>query len=147
VKNLLSGGPFYAGASTTGNKIVINFSNAEGLKARDGGELKGFIICGADRVWKPAKAKVFAGRPQVHVSHEEIKNPVAVRYAWAGWSPEANLVNKDGLPTGVFRSDKFDLSTKGVEDPFKENLPAAAPAPAPARKEEVRPAEPAKKAA
>ncbi|QIF05212.1 sialate O-acetylesterase [Roseimicrobium sp. ORNL1] len=150
VQNLLSGGPVYGGADVTGNKIVVHFSNADGLKARDGGEIKGFLICGADRVWKPAKAKVFAGRPQVHVSSEEVKNPVAVRYAWVGWIPEANLVNKDGLPTGVFRSDKFDLSTKDVVNPFVENVaPAPAPAPAavPAKKEEVRPAEPAKKAA
>lgn len=149
VKGLLSGGPVFAGADVTGSKMVVNFSNGDGLKARDGGELKGFLICGADRVWKPAKARVVAGRPQVQVFSEEVKSPIAVRYAWAGWIPEANLVNKDGLPASLFRSDKFDLSTKGKENPFTENSPPPAAAPAPAKKEEVRPALPAptKKAA
>lgn len=148
---ILSGGPVFAGGDTMGNKYVINFSNGAGLKSRDGGELKGFIICGADKVWKPAKAKVFAGRPQVHVWNDEIKSPAGVRYAWTSWCPEANLVNKDGLPASCFRTDKFDLSTKGVEDPFKEALPKPA-APAPAKMDEGKsPAKsdeaPAKKAA
>jgi len=159
-KELLSGGPIYAGgdavASNQGpGKFVINFSNGAGLKARDGGDLKGFIICGEDKVWKPAKARIVDGRPSVNVWSEEVKRPVAVRYAWASWCPEANLVNKEGLPTSCFRTDKFDLSTKGAEDPFKDAVaapaPPAAPA-APAKKEEVRPAlkpdgAPAKKAA
>ena len=153
-KELLSGGPVFAGGDKVANRFVINFSNGSGLKARDGGDLKGFIICGEDKVWKPATAKVVEGRPSLNVSSPEVKSPVAVRYAWASWCPEANLVNKDGLPASCFRTDKFDLSTKDVEDPFKEVVPdAAAPAaPAPAKKEEVRPAvkpeaAPAKKAA
>ena len=150
--DILSGGPVFAGGETEGGRIVVNFSNGSGLKSRDGGELKGFIICGQDKVWKPAKAKVFAGRPQVHVWSDEVPRPVAVRYAWASWCPEANLVNKDGLPAGCFRTDKFDLSTKGVEDPFKENLPKPAPAEPSGKKDEAKPAAkpaeaPAKKAA
>jgi sialate O-acetylesterase len=130
---------------------VINFSNGAGLRARDGGEIKGFIICGEDKVWKPAKATVSQGRPTLNVSSPEVKSPVAVRYAWASWCPEANLVNKDGLPTSCFRTDKFDLSTKGVEDPFKEALPAAAKPATEPKKEEIKPAvnpegAPAKKA-
>ena len=82
-----------------------------------------------------------------------MKSPVAVRYAWSSWCPEANLVNKDGLPASCFRTDKFDLSTKGMEDPFKDSQPKpAAPPSASEKKEEVKPAikpeaAPAKKAA
>lgn len=148
---ILSGGPVFAGGDQVANRFVINFSNGSGLKARDGGDLQGFIICGEDKVWKPAKAKVVEGRPSISVSSPEVKTPVAVRYAWASWCPEANLVNKDGLPASCFRTDKFDLSTKGVEDPFQESLPKP-PAPAPAPKEDVKPPAktdetPAKKAA
>lgn len=156
-KEMLSGGPVFAGGDKVANRFVINFSNGSGLKSRDGGDLKGFIICGEDKVWKPATAKIVEGRPSLNVSSPEVKSPVAVRYAWASWCPEANLVNKDGLPASCFRTDKFDLSTKGAEDPFKENLPAPAAPAAPAapgspKKEEVRPAvkpeaAPAKKAA
>ena len=139
VTDIVSGGPIYAGGTTEGDKFVINFSNGVGLKPRDGTELKGFIICGEDKVWKPAKAKVFAGRPQVHVWNPEIKKPLAVRYAWESWCPEANLVNKAGLPASLFRTDKFELSTKGVENPF---APAKAAVPVKA-KEEVKKAVPA----
>ncbi|WP_075089659.1 sialate O-acetylesterase [Verrucomicrobium spinosum] len=75
---------------------------------------------------------------QIHVSSEEVKNPVAVRYAWTAWCPEANLINKEGFPASLFRSDKWELSTEGVESPFaapKPAAPAAAPVPA------VKPAE------
>jgi sialate O-acetylesterase len=137
---MLSGGPIFAGGDKVAGRYVINFSNGVGLKARDGGEIKGFIICGEDKVWKPAKATVSPGRPTLNVSSPEVKNPVAVRYAWASWCPEANLVNKDGLPTSCFRTDKFDLSTKGVEDPFKEALPAAPKPAAEPKKEEIKPA-------
>lgn len=130
---LVSGGPIFGGGSTEGNKFVINFSNGVGLKAREGKTLQGFIIAGEDKVWKPAKATVVSGRPQVRVWNEEIKKPVAVRYAWASWSPEANLVNKEGLPTSVFRTDKWDLSTKGVLSPFDTPVTKAQPV-----KEEVR---------
>lgn len=141
--DILSGGPVFAGGDQVANKFVINFSNGVGMKARDGGDLKGFIICGEDKVWKPAKAKVSEARPSISVWSDEVKTPAAVRYAWASWCPEANLVNKDGLPASCFRTDKFDLSTKGVEDPFKESVPKpAAPAPAPGtdKKEEIKPA-------
>ncbi len=147
VKNLLHEGPLFESAAVSGGKVVVTFSSADGLKARDGGGLKGFLICGEDKVWKPAKATVVDGRPQVQVSSDEVAKPVAVRYAWLGWIPEANLVNKDGLPASVFRTDKFELSTAGRENPFTENLPwtapTSAPKAAPVKKEEVRPAQPA----
>ncbi|MEZ0390111.1 MAG: hypothetical protein ACAI34_23730, partial [Verrucomicrobium sp.] len=100
----------------------------------DGGELKGFIIAGQDKVWKPAKAEVMG--QQVHVSSEEVSNPVAVRYAWASWCPEANLVNKEGFPASLFRSDNWELSTHGVNRPFK--APALAPGTKPANKAPAR---------
>ncbi len=126
-KDIVPGGPIYGGGDTMGNKFMISFSNiGGGLKTRDGGELKGFIIAGADKVWKPAKARIIG--KQVQVWNEEIAKPAAVRYHWQSWNPEANLVNKEGLPASVFRTDKWDLSTKGQENPFAQ--PAAVPAPA-----------------
>jgi sialate O-acetylesterase len=144
-KDLVPGGPIYGGGDTMGNKYMISFSNiGGGLKTRDGGELKGFIIAGEDKVWKPAKAKIVG--KQVQVWNEEIAKPAAVRYFWQSWNPEANLVNKEGLPASVFRTDKWELSTKGQENPFAQPVAVKAPAkPAagPAKdagKVEVRPA-------
>jgi sialate O-acetylesterase len=44
----------------------------------------------------------------VIVSSAEVKAPVAVRYAWAANPEGSNLVNSDGLPTSVFRTDDWD---------------------------------------
>ncbi len=148
-KDIVPGGPIYGGGDTMGNKYMISFSNiGGGLKSRDGGDLKGFIIAGEDKAWKPAKAKVVG--KQVQVWNEEIAKPVAVRYYWQSWNPEANLVNKEGLPASIFRTDKWDLSTKGRENPFAKRVaaksstnPVIRPTEAPAndaKKEETRPA-------
>ncbi|HSJ02307.1 MAG TPA: sialate O-acetylesterase [Verrucomicrobium sp.] len=148
--NGISGGPLFGGASITGDKIVVNWSNiGGGLAARDGGELKGFIIAGEDKVWKTAKARIVG--KQIHVSNSEIKNPVAVRYAWTAWCPEANLINKEGFPASLFRSDKWELSTVGVESPFAlpkpaTPAPAVKPAAAPASAPATKPGEAAPKA-
>ena len=42
------------------------------------------------------------------VSSAEVKEPVAVRYAWAANPEGANLVNSEGLPASIFRTDDWD---------------------------------------
>ncbi len=76
------------------------------MKARDGGALKRFEIAGEDRVWHWADAKI-DGADSVIVSSVEVKQPVAVRYAWAANPAGANLVNSDGLPASIFRTDDW----------------------------------------
>ena len=44
----------------------------------------------------------------VIVSSTEVEAPVAVRYAWASNPAGANLVNSEGLPVSVFRSDDWN---------------------------------------
>ncbi len=85
------------------DSIEVRFSHAEGLKARDG-ELRGFEIAGADKQWKPARARVIGRR--VIVSSPEVEKPVAVRYSWAA-DPEGNLVNGAGLPASPFRTSTW----------------------------------------
>ena len=70
------------------------------------GELQGFMICGADRRWHWADARIEAGK--VVVGSRAVPQPVAVRYAWAD-HPIANLVNAAGLPAFPFRTDDFPL--------------------------------------
>lgn len=145
--NGISGGPIFGGGDVSGNKYQISWSNVGGgLKTRDGGEPTGFIIAGEDKVWKPAKAKIVG--KQVQVWSPDVAVPVAVRYAWSSWCPEANLINAEGLPASLFRTDKWELSTKGKENPF---APPVVKAPSVAPKPEAKPAEkaaePVKKAA
>ena len=99
-------GPLPAGHAVKGGEVVCSFTHADGGLIAKGGGLKGFVIAGADQKWLPANAKI-AG-DTVAVSHPDVKEPVAVRYAWAA-NPECNLFNGAGLPASPFRTDTFDL--------------------------------------
>jgi sialate O-acetylesterase len=91
--------------ATTGDRgatVRVWFDSVGGgLKARNGGALKGFEVAGEDKRFYPAEARVEGAT--VVASSPSVVQPVAVRYAW-GSNPDANLVNAEGLPAGVFRS-------------------------------------------
>ena len=109
-------GPLPAGHTVKGSEVVCTFKHADGGLVAQGGELKGFVIAGADQAWKPAVAKI-AGDTVV-VSNPEVKAPVAVRYAWAA-NPECNLFNGAGLPASPFRTDTFDFPIPAAATPKK----------------------------
>ena len=73
-------------------------------------DVEGFAICGADRKWVWAKARI--ERDAVVVWSDQVSRPVAVRYAWAD-NPTCNLYNGAGLPASPFRTDDFPATTKG----------------------------------
>jgi sialate O-acetylesterase len=107
-EKLVHSGPMYAGMKVNGDKITLNFKHTGGgLEAR-GGELKGFLIAGEDKVWREAKAEI-KGK-QIIVSSPEVAKPVAVRYAWTKY-PTVNLYNKEGLPAVPFRTDDWPMIT------------------------------------
>jgi sialate O-acetylesterase len=97
-------GPRFAGVANENGKLRIRLTHAAGLRAKGSG-LPGFEIAGADRKFTPARA-VIEGETVV-VYSDAIKNPVAVRYAWASY-PEATLYNASGLPASPFRSDDWE---------------------------------------
>jgi sialate O-acetylesterase len=103
-------GPIYKGSKVDGGKMRIEFDHAKGLKSRDGGPLKRFEIAGADQKWVWADAVV--NGDVVVVSSNEVPKPVAVRYAWASNPEGANLVNGEGLPASLFRTDDWKLKTE-----------------------------------
>jgi sialate O-acetylesterase len=80
------------------------------LRTVDVSDVKGFVLCGEDKKWVWANAKII-GKDQVEVSSETVANPVAVRYAWSD-NPVCNLFTTDGLPVTPFRSDDFEMLTK-----------------------------------
>ena len=85
-----------------GTNAVLRFTHlGGGLIAKDG-ELKGFAIAGADKVFHPAQAKIID--QTVVVNSFEVPQPIAVRYGWAN-VPEGNLFNQAGLPALPFRTD------------------------------------------
>ena len=106
-KDIVFSGPLYKSSEVRGSEIIISFDQAKGLKSRDGQPLKRFEIAGSDKVWHWADAKIDG--QTVIVSSPEVPAPKAVRYAWASNPEGANLVNAEGLPASVFRSDNWEI--------------------------------------
>ena len=104
-KNIVSSGPTLKCEKIKGNKIILKFNNiGSGLVAKDG-ELKEFAIAGSNQKFVWAKAVI--KKNKIIVSSEVVKNPVAVRYAWADNPDKANLYNKENLPASPFRTDNW----------------------------------------
>ena len=107
-QTLTYSGPLFQSSQTLDNAIRVTFDQSgSGLKSRDGGPLKRFEIAGPDKVWHWADAKIDSPN-SVLVSSPQVKQPAAVRYAWAANPEGANLVNSEGLPTSVFRTDTWN---------------------------------------
>jgi sialate O-acetylesterase len=97
-------GPAYSGIEVDGPAIRVHFRFAgEGLTA-SGRPLQSFEVAGADRVFHAATAAIDG--ETVVVRAAAVRQPVAVRYAWAD-APDANLFNGAGLPAAPFRSDSW----------------------------------------
>ena len=103
-EKVIDEGPMYQSNKVEGNKVVVNFKSGAALKSSDEKELTGFAIAGADKKFYWAKAEIKGN--SVIVSAKEVKNPVAVRYAWAN-NPICNLGNAAGLPAAPFRTDDW----------------------------------------
>jgi len=101
-------GPLYRSVRFEGSKAIVSFDHVgKGLEAR-GGPLKGFAVCGEDRRWGWAEARIVGD--EVEVWSPQVPRPVAVRYGWAD-CPVVNLWNRDGLPASPFRTHDFPLTT------------------------------------
>lgn len=96
-------GPTFKSMRVVDGKVRVGFDHADGLNAR-GEKPRGFVVAGADRVFKSAEAVIDGN--EVVVSSAEVPEPVAVRYGWAN-SPECNLYNAANLPMAPFRSDDW----------------------------------------
>jgi sialate O-acetylesterase len=104
-------GPVYKSQQITGNSVRLTFTGIEsGLKTKDGGAVKGFIVAGADQKFHWADAKIVGN--QVIVTSAGVANPVSVRYAWAN-NPVCNLVDGSGLPASPFKTDTWADTTLG----------------------------------
>jgi sialate O-acetylesterase len=96
--------PLYRQATREGAAIRVWFEHAaSGLRTRNGGPVTGFEIAGADGTYVPATAEIDGAT--VRVFSQSVEAPQAVRYAW-DYDPVANLVNGDGLPASLFRTDE-----------------------------------------
>jgi sialate O-acetylesterase len=107
-EQIVDSGPAFKEMTVDGNEATIWFDSVgKGLEAK-GGAPTGFAIAGPDQKFVPATARIVDNR--VVVSSPEVKEPKAVRYAWADY-PMANLYNREGLPAVPFRTDSWPEAT------------------------------------
>ena len=120
-------GPTCASMKIEGNSIRLTFDNLSGglvarevsatydvmakakktaplVRNRPHSQLEGFALCGANRKWVWADARIEGAT--VVVWSDQVPAPIAVRYAWAD-NPTCNLFNQAGLPATPFRTDDF----------------------------------------
>jgi sialate O-acetylesterase len=94
-------GPLFRSVQREGNRMLVSFDHADGLKAASGA-LAGFALAGSDQKFVWASAKIEGGK--VIAWSDTVREPVAIRYSWAA-NPKGNLVNGAGLPASPFCSD------------------------------------------
>lgn len=98
--------PTYKGMEVKGSKVNVTFDHVgAGLNTFDVAEVRGFAVAGEDKKWHWATGKIISS-DTVEVFSPEVRQPVAVRYAWAD-NPVCNLYSKEGLPATPLRSDDW----------------------------------------
>ena len=99
--------PECVGVEIVGSKILISFDNTnDGLKLSENESvLRGFSICGEDRVYRPAQAKILHG-VRVMVWHDDILEPRGVTYGYTPIPHEATFKSRADLPVLPFRFDR-----------------------------------------
>jgi sialate O-acetylesterase len=103
--DVVASGPVFSKMEVKDGKAVLSFKSlGGGLVSKTGETLKSFAIAGADKKFVWAEARIEGDK--VVVSSPAVKEPAAVRYAWAD-NPEASLFNKEGLPATPFRTDRW----------------------------------------
>jgi sialate O-acetylesterase len=102
-RNVEFSGPMFRKTERRGDKIILSFDHAAGLRAKEGQPLNWFTLAGADGVFSTAAAEISG--EQIIVSSPDVKRPVAVRFAWHELATP-NLVNGVGLPCAPFRTDQ-----------------------------------------
>jgi len=131
-RKIVESAPVYESAEVKGSQVVVKFDIKAGkliarpvpatqnirtvanvtaplVRNSPESELEGFAICGKDRKWVWADAKIEGDT--VVVSSPSVAAPVAVRYAWSD-NPTGNLYGPDDLPVSPFRTDNFPISTQ-----------------------------------
>jgi sialate O-acetylesterase len=112
-QQLVHAGPMFTNMQVSNGTVHLSFSETgSGLYVKDGEEaIRGFAVAGEDHHFYWAKA-VLGNDHTVRVQCDEVKQPVAVRYAWADNPGPLNLYNKEGLPAAPFRTDNWERPGK-----------------------------------
>jgi sialate O-acetylesterase len=105
-RDIVYSGPLYKSMKVDGNKIVLSFTHVgNGLVLKNMNGESGFLIAGKDSNFVKANAEVKGDKLIVY--SDQVKNPIAVRYAWSN-TAEATLFNEEGLPASTFKTDDWN---------------------------------------
>jgi sialate O-acetylesterase len=103
-------GPVYESYKIENGKVVIAFKEGTNRSIRLDQDVDvGFYIAGKDRVFHHARARVDGGKGTVVVWNDDIKEPVAVRYAFSNL-PMGGLMNGREIPAYPFRTDNWPIT-------------------------------------
>lgn len=103
---IVKSGPLFSSFETQNGSLVIRFDHTGGgLTTRDGKEPTHFEIAGPDGAFQPARAEIAADGRSAILTSETIPRPTQARFAWTD-TAEPNLMNKEGLPAGAFRTHR-----------------------------------------
>ena len=99
--------PAFKSMQIKDGKVLVRF-DCFGSKLRTTGlnEAVGFAVSGSNHIWHWASGKLLGG-DRVELTCNDVKDPVAVRYAWAN-NPACNLTSLEGLPVTPFRTDNSE---------------------------------------
>lgn len=98
--------PVYQSMEIQGNKVYVDFDNAQRGLTPMWTPLKGFEIAGEDKVFYPASAEIETKTARLVVASDKVPCPVAVRYAYKNYE-EASLYSIHGIPVAPFRTDSW----------------------------------------
>jgi sialate O-acetylesterase len=101
--------PAYNSFSVKDGKTIVKFKNAYNGLTSFLKDLNNFEVSGADKHFYPAKATINGST--VVLTCEQVKEPVAVRYAFKDFVV-GDLFGTDGLPVSSFRTDDWDYSVQ-----------------------------------
>jgi sialate O-acetylesterase len=104
IKGFASESPAYESVSFANGIATIKFANAPNGLTAWGKPLLQFEIASANKVFRPAKAIINSGN--IILSSPDIKEPVAVRYAFKDFVM-GELFSTEGFPVSSFRTDDW----------------------------------------
>ena len=104
IKGITSESARYKDVEFKGDTAIVTFDRANmWIYGKNGLKSDLVEVAGEDRVFHPAKAWI--ERSKLFVKSDEVKAPVAVRYAFKDWA-DGDLFS-DGLPISSFRTDDW----------------------------------------
>lgn len=104
VEGVTGESPCYKSMEVQGDTVVVSFERADMWVTAKDFKSNLFEVAGEDKVFYPAKAWI--SRSKVCVKSDEVKTPVAVRYAFKNFA-QGDLFGTDGLSVSSFRSDNW----------------------------------------